>query len=113
MSRKRLIAYAGIAILVGLALIENATNRAQLVPANVVSVASTPANEGPDHWRVTFELSSRDTYVTDPTSILPNLAQGDPICVRMHERSWADTKFTLTTETSCWDGAITPLRTPD
>lgn len=113
MSRKRLIAYTGIVLLVGLALIEKATNSVALVPANVVSVTSEPANKGPDLWRVTFELSSRDSFKTDPTPIQPRLAQGDPICLRMYERSWANTKYTLTSETSCWEGAVTPLRGPD
>lgn len=113
MSRKRLIVYSGIALLAGLALIERATNSVTLVPANVVSVTSEPANQGPDLWRVTFELSSRDSFQTDPSPIQPRLAQGDPICLRMHERSWARTKYTLTSETSCWDGVVTPLRAPD
>lgn len=113
MNNKRLIAYTGIALLVGLALIEKATNSVDLVPANVVTVNSVPVNDGPDLWRITFELSSRETYQTETTSTRPQLAQGDPICLRMHERSWAKTKFTLTSDMSCWDGAVTPLRAPD
>jgi len=113
MSRKRLIAYSAVALIVVLSLVEKATNSVELVPANVVSVSSTPANKGPDLWQVTFELSSRDSFQTDPVTIEPQLAPGDPVCVRMHARSWAKTKYTLTSETSCWDGVVTPLNKPD
>lgn len=113
MSRKRLIAYTAVALLAGLALIEQATNSVALVPAHVVALTSEPANQGPDLWQVTFELSNGDSAQTDPTPIEPQLAQGDPICLRMHQRSWAKTKYTLTSETSCWDGAVTPLNKPD
>lgn len=113
MSQQRIIGYTGIAVLVGLALLERTTNSVELLPANVVSVTSTPANDGPDQWRVNFEVSSRNTYTTDPVQLRPVLEQGDPICVRKHARSWARTKYTLTTETSCWVSAVTPLRAPD
>ena len=111
--RKRLIAYTGIALLVGLALVERATNSVKLVPARVVTVTSDTADRGPNLWRVTFELSSRDSFQTDPTPVQPQLAQGDPVCLRQHERSWATTKYTLTSETSCLEGVVTPLRDPD
>lgn len=84
MSRKRLIVYSAVALIVVLSLVEKATNSVELVPANVVSVSSTPANKGPDLWQVTFELSSRDSFQTDPVTIEPQLAPGDPVCVRMH-----------------------------
>jgi hypothetical protein len=112
-TRKRLIGYSAIGLMVGLSLVERATNSVDLVPANVVSVTSMPANKGPGEWRVTFQLSSRDTYETEPLTREPHLGLGDPICLRMHERSWAKTKFTLTSETSCWDDAVTPLNRPD
>lgn len=111
--RKRLIAYTGIALLVGLALVERATNSVALVPARVVAVTSETADRGADLWRVIVELSNRDSFQTDPSPVQPPLAQGDPVCLREHERSWARTKYTLTSETSCWDGAVPPLRAPD
>lgn len=113
MSSKRLIAYSAIGLMVVLSLVEKATNSVDLVPANVVSVSSTPANKGPDLWQVKFELSSRDSFQTEPQTIEPQLTAGDPVCIRMHQRSWAKTKYTLTSETSCWDGAVTPLNKPD
>lgn len=113
MSRKRTIALTGIAILTTLALIERATNSVALVPANVVAVDPIVPDAGPDKWRIVFELSDRTEYATDPVAVRPTLGLGDPICVRMHDRSWAKPKFTLTSQTSCWDGALTPLRAPD
>ena len=113
MNRKRTIAVAGVAILAVLALIERATNSVEVVPANVVSVAPVIPDKGPDLWRVTFELSDRNTYTAEPVGIRPTYGTGDPICVRVHKRSWAKTKYQPMAGQSCWDGAITPLRAPD
>jgi hypothetical protein len=113
MSQKRTIAIAGVVILAGLALIERATNSVQVVPANVVSIKSIVPDKGPDQWIVTFELSDRNTYTADPLTVRPTYSLGDPACVRMHTRSWAKTKYQITADTSCWDGAVTPLRAPD
>lgn len=113
MNRKRTIALTGAALLVTLALIERATNSVALVPANVIVVNSIVPDAGPDKWQVVFELSDRNEYTADVVTTRPLLNAGDPLCVRQHDRSWAATKFTVTSETSCWDGAITPLRAPD
>ncbi len=113
MSRRRTIALAGIALLAGLALIERVTNSMELVPANVTAVMPIVPDRGPDLWKVMFELSDRNEYASEPLSVRPTFAEGDPVCVRMHKRSWANTKFQITAKDSCWDGAITPLRAPD
>lgn len=113
MSRKRTIALAGIALLGGLALIENATRSVEVVPANVISVTPLVTDIGPDQFEVIFELSDRNAYTADPVDVRPLLGAGDPVCVRMHTRSWAKTKYQITTGTDCWNGAITPLRAPD
>lgn len=113
MSRKRTIALAGAALLATLALIERATNSVELVPANVISVVPLVPDAGPDLWQVNFELSDRSEYASEPLNVRFNFSAGDPICVRMHKRSWAKTKYQVTADQSCWDGAITPLRAPD
>jgi len=113
MSRKRLIAYTGIALLVGLALVEKATNSVDVVPAKVIAVTPIPPNEGPDLWKVTFELANGENSQTETTTTRPQLKKGDPVCLRMHERSWAKTKFTLTYDISCWDGVVTSFGATD
>lgn len=113
MSRKRTIALAGIGLLIGLSLIERATNSVELVPANVISVIPIVPDRGPDQFEVMFELSDRNEYASEPLSVRPTFTKGDPACVRMHKRSWARTKFQITADKSCWDGAVTPLRAPD
>ncbi|KIN72837.1 hypothetical protein [Sulfitobacter guttiformis] len=112
MSKKQTIALTGIALVGTLFLIERATSSVTLIPANVVSVAQIPANDGPDQWTVTFELSSRDVFETQPRYVRPDLSLGDPICVAARARSWATTRYDLTGQTSCWIGAVTPLRGP-
>lgn len=117
MSRKRTIALtvaltiaiSGIVILATLAVIENVKN----IPANVISVWVLVPDKGPDLWEVQFELSDRNAYTSEPVSIRPTLSLGDPVCVRMHTRGWAAPKYQITPDTSCWDGAVTPLRAPD
>lgn len=113
MSRKRTIALTGAALLVTLALIERATNSVQLVPANVIAVVPLVPDAGPDVWEVQFELSDRNVYTSEPLNVRLDFQTGDPICIRKHQRSWAKTKYQFTADMSCWDGAVTPLRTPD
>ena len=113
MSRKRTIAFAGIGLLVALTLIERVTNSMELVPANVISVIPIVPDRGPDQFKVTFELSDRNEYASEPLSVRPTFTKGDPTCVRMHKRSWAKTKFQITADKSCWEGAVTPLHAPD
>lgn len=113
MSRKRTIALTGAALLATLALIERATNSVTLVPANVISVVPLVPDAGPDLWQVNFELSDRNQYASEPLNVRLDYQTGDPVCVRKHTRSWARTKYQITADQSCWDGAITPLRAPD
>lgn len=113
MSRKRTIALAGAALLATLALIERATNSVELVPANVISVVPVVPDQGPDLWEVQFELSDRNAYTSEPLAARLDFQTGDPVCIRMHTRSWAKTKYQFTADMSCWDGAVTPLRAPD
>ena len=113
MNTKRKLALTGAAFLVTLALIERATNSVALVPANVISVVPLVAEAGPDLWQVNFQLSDRNHYASEPLNVRFNFKQGDPVCVRMHKRSWAKTKYQITADQSCWDGAITPVRAPD
>lgn len=113
MSRKRTLIIGGLAALGTLALIEKVTNRAQLAPANIVAVRPMVPDAGPDKWRIMFELSDRNEYSTNPVTVRPLLELGDPVCVRMLKRSWAPTKYQITSDTSCWSGAVTPLRAPD
>lgn len=89
MNRKRTIALAGIALLGGLALIENATRSVEVVPANVISVTPLVTDIGPDQFEVIFELSDHNAYTADPVDVRPLLGAGDPVCVRMHTHSWA------------------------
>lgn len=113
MSRKRLILITGIVLLGGLGLIEASRGGPTLEPANIISVQQVIPDAGPDQWRVTFELSDRNEYTADPVSTRPQFGAGDPVCVRAYKRSWARNKYQITNETSCWSGAVTPLRAPD
>lgn len=113
MRRGRAIALAGITLLVTLGLIERATNSVELVPANIIGVQQGVPDQGPNRWIAAFELTTSDirgykwfNITEDGTA--PVLAYGDPVCIRLHRRSWAAPKFQLTSNKSCWDGVDLP-----
>lgn len=113
MSRKRLVLYAGVALLAGLYSFDNARKSTTLEPANVITVSSITPDEGRDRWRVMFELSDRKEYASEPLSQRPDYALGDPLCIAVERRTWAAPTYRVTDQTSCWTGATTPLRGPD
>lgn len=101
MSRKRTIILAGIALLAGLALVENATRTVEVQPATVVDVTSVVPDEGPDQWRISFTLENGTGYDLGPLTVQPVLAEGERFCVRMHKRSWAAPKFQMSADKTC------------
>lgn len=113
MRRKRLIVYSGIALLVGLYVIDGQTKAVTLIPANVISLRPDTELEGRDAWRGAFELSDRHAYISEPIYERIDLAPGDPVCVAHHDSTISASKYYLTDKTICWTGATTPLRRPD
>ncbi|MEP1765099.1 MAG: hypothetical protein ABJJ53_00375 [Sulfitobacter sp.] len=101
MSRKRTIALSGLAVLGGLALIENATRSVTVLPATVIEIVELVPDAGPDRFQVMIELAEGDTHALVPQSIRPVLHIGDALCVQMHKRSWAAPKFQKSSASSC------------
>lgn len=101
MSRIRIIAVTGIALLAGLALIENATRSVHVLPATVAAITAASPEAGPDQWTVTARLSEDETVTLTARTARPSLVEGDAICVRLHKRSWAAAKYQLASDTTC------------
>lgn len=101
MSRKRTVAVAGITILAGLALVENATRNVAIVPATVIAVDRTSPDHGADQWRIVFELSDRNEYAISGLSGRPALASGDAFCVQQRQRTWALPTFRIANTDIC------------
>jgi len=101
MSRKHIIAIAGVTILAGLALIENLTRNVTVVPATITEIRELVPDAGPDRFQVAFEMSDGTTALLEAQQKRPTLKAGDVICVRMHQRSWASPKFVKSAQTTC------------
>ncbi len=112
MSRRRLLVYAGVALIAGFYALDDATKTVTLEPANVISVAAETPDQGSETWRVIFELSDRNEYTSEPVSARPDLAPGTSICVAHHDSTWSASRYFVTEETICWTGAVAPLRAP-
>lgn len=100
MSRKRTTAITGIALLVGLALVEKATRSVEVLPATVVEVKFRMPYNGDDDWTISFVLEDGSEHDLGPVAP-PTLTSGDRFCVRMHKRSWAAPKFQKAVEKVC------------
>ncbi len=101
MNRKSTIALAGIVLLAGLALIENATRSVEVLPATVVDISPEVPDAGPDLWRVTFELPDQQEHSLERLTLRPILEPGDTFCIRIHKRSWAVPKFQMSADKTC------------
>ncbi len=100
MTPKRKIAISGIALLAGLALLENATRTVEVLPATVVDVKFRMPYNGDDDWTLIFALADGSEHHLEPT-VRSSLQTGDVFCVRMHRRSWAAPKFQKAADKTC------------
>ena len=101
MSRKRFIAYAGIALLAGLYTYDSKNKSVTLVPVTVVAVAPITPDEGPDTWEIIVQLPDGTEHASEPLTLHPDVAASDQICIWQEERSWAAPVFRLSDETVC------------
>ena len=101
MSRKTTIALTGIALLAGIALIENATRSDDILPATVTEILSTPGTEGPDLWTLRVTLRDGTAADIDTAGIRPSQQIGDTLCVKVMKRSWAKTKYIVASPSDC------------
>jgi len=85
----------------GLALIDNATRSATILPVTITEVAQLVPDAGPDRFQIAFILPDGSAGLLEPQSVRPTLAVGDRMCVRMHKRSWAPPKFVKSAQTTC------------
>ena len=101
MSRPRTLALVGIAVIAGIALIENATRSDLVVPATVTAIATQTGDEGPDVYILTAALPDGTPATVDLRSVKPDLQIGAQICMRVMTRSWAATKYVIDTDSAC------------
>ena len=101
MSRKRTIVIAGIALLVGLALVENATRSDKVLPATIGAITASVPDAGPDIWHISFTLPDGTEGRLGPVTVRPTLETGASSCIRVMKRSWAATKYQRSTQQSC------------
>ncbi|MEH6647424.1 hypothetical protein [Sulfitobacter sp.] len=66
MSQKRNIAIAGVALLAGLAFIENATRSVEIQPATVADVTSISPDAGPDLWTLHVPCATAQKHRSTP-----------------------------------------------
>ena len=78
--RKRLILYAGIALLVGYYVWDRDNSTVEVVAGTVTQVEDRDLDAGPDSWHVTVDLAGQ-TVELAPLQARPDLAPGDKVCV--------------------------------
>lgn len=101
MNRRYMLLCVGAALMLGVGAYDRANRTETVVAANVVSVDSKIADEGPDMWQITVRTEA-GVVALDQQQSRPNLSPEDRVCItRISRMGRADQHRIAPSSTSC------------